>query len=728
MIIAMRPPAVALLASLLASELARSLAQCDDPGGACSPITSVNFANSESVFVEAYPTPASTVVGGETYDAVYRWVPESGHALTHSFNVYSTGGNDVSCAGSRVWNHGLSVPFVGEDRAGVQVCTADLSGVFPREDLVTPDVYLLFKGLLPVGDGFFVDRSYENQVAPAPDAIFYLYDFVGTTFALVSAGVEFTVEVEDIVYSTPDFTGPGACSDKPTLLATATFGTCALALASSTATTFTYVLSAQDYEACANTVTGDDQVITYDLDVSLPETVGECHYFRPGDSLQHINVNMDLEDITGDGSVDAQDISAIVTGYDLERCDPLLYVLPQSRAIFTVQMTFGADSLVFDGGYLDTAGNVLTQEGAASCAAHASGNGNVCTLALKSTECRPQFVTDDGACVVERFSENVLQGLQVTVTTDSVDVAATLRPIRSALGAYQFPVEQCAAPENLQLVDVTDSFEGVVDFQNQPGADWSVAAPPVRLFEDIVVRLSLAGAAMAATELQISSVIVSVEDPEDPGVTVASKIFNKGDKVALHAIEQSGYYDDVHFCSWHDSAGNTCPVFYDESSSRVNPFYYSDLQAGYAGLCQTGVDSASTDFFTFTPENWFVSLNMPSVAVNIDVVGTVVYCDARARRLRALQEEEEEEAPTDENVTVSFVRFEEVRAVRTVYYVETPTNDTGTVRLYEHGVFTGLGMFLLVLLDLMVLVCCCLGVWKCCFPHAGRGRYSEVEK
>jgi len=269
---------------VLAAALARvthAALPCDDVNADCDVITTENFANALSVQVEAYPAPSSTIVGGVTYDVVYHWAPEQGHSLTHTFDIYTTDAAGVSCADSKVWNNGVEVAFVEEDRSGLSVCVAPISGAFNRDDLLYPtDVYLLLKNVVAPGAPFFVDRNYDNQIAPKADAVFYLYELFSTTLSTDPAtGTTITLQINDIEYDTPDFGGVGSCNTMGTTMATIDLN-------------------------CASAVNGNENTIVYASVITLPvHDNADCFYFRTGDHQQSMNVELDISSIENTGKL-----------------------------------------------------------------------------------------------------------------------------------------------------------------------------------------------------------------------------------------------------------------------------------------------------------------------------------------------------------------------------------------------------------------------------------------
>lgn len=646
--------------------LANAQLPCDSQVSDCNPITNENFANINSKSL-TYPSPTSTILGGIVYDTVYHWVPESGHDLLHSFVFYTASGTLGTCSDSLVWNNGVSVNFVQESRGGLTVCYAPISEQFDRDDLSNPtDVYIMLKGAFTIGDSFFIDRDYSVPIVPAEDAIFYLYELDTTGLTVDSSGTVITLDVNNLTYSSQDFDGIGSCDDMETALASIDVSGCTLNLNSGASDPnngiFVYNFPKTQYESCSDSVNGIGNLVTYSSTITLRTDESPCFYFRPGDHQQVINIEFDGSGIGGSVSLNATDISVQVLEYGIERCLPISsYILPQHRAVFTVNVTTGGDTnpTISSSPYLDTTGNLLNLD-STTCATHESGSGVECTFVLSSTDCRPSLVNDDGDCIVDRFTENDIYDLEFTIGSDTVEVAGTTSEtaFKTGLENARFAGSECTAPANTVIENVTDSYTGTVEVRNLPNPNWGVETD-VKFYDEVILEMTIDAGSLTATELQIQSVTVTLEDPNDPGVTIAQRVFHKGDKVALEEFQFSPYYDDAHFCSWHDP-DNTCPVFYEVGSDRVNAFFTSDIQPRLADVCQTSGDSAITDYFSFNPTNWFASLAVPEIAVTFDVLATIEYCDGRSNR-RMLQ-------GGSSVTTVNYVQYDTARNLQTILF------------------------------------------------------------
>lgn len=647
----------------------------DDPGPDCNPITSENFANVASKAL-IYPPPTSTIYNGIVYDTVYYWNPEPDHELLHSFAIYTASGATGDCADAVLFNNGVPVNFVNDFRSGAVVCYAPISEQFERDDLLNPtDVYILLKNTFAVGDEFFIDRDYSTPIVPKADAVFYLYELDTTSLSTNADGAVVTLDVNELTYTSADFNGVGTCNDMDTIMATIDIGPCTLTLDSSDSANgiYTYNYPKTQYEACADTINGVGNILTYSSTITLPTDNGnDCYYFRPGDHQQVINVEFDNSNINGTVSLDASDLSVQILSYDIERCLPVQnYILPQHKAIFTLNITTGGDTnpTISSVPYLDTVGNILTVSDQV-CDIHSSGSGVECQYTLTSTDCRPSYVNDDNNCIVDRFTENSIYNFDVTIGTDIVTVGGTSADnvFQTGLENARFDASKCDAPANIVIENVTDTYVGTIDVRNLPSPDWSVPED-VKMYEEIIVQMEIDSNAVSFAELQIQSITVNIEDVNDLGTIIAQRVFNKGDKLALGQYDFSGYYDDAHFCTWHDSSDNTCSPYYD--GARINPFYTNTLSSRINDVCQTAVDNTIKDYFSFNPSNWFKTLSLPELKVSFDIISTIEYCDGRSnsRRLQG----------SDDSTTVSYVQYDISRNVQTILYTgdtEAPTNAT----------------------------------------------------
>lgn len=292
---------------------------------------------------------------------------------------------------------------------------------------------------------------------------------------------------------------------------------------------------------------------------------------------------------------------------------------------------------------------------------------------FKSTECRRSYLTSDELnCVVDRFNDNILREMGVVVTTDGSDVTHDFEVVNTALENTLFPASYCDAFGNVNATNVTDTYTATLTARNLPNPNWGTEPNFVAFYDQIILQMVLDdGGTLTSSDFQIQTVTVTVRDPSDDEI-IAQKTFNKGDKEILHPFDWTGYYDDVHYCTYHYS-NNTCPVFYESGSERIND-YFPTLSPLLPSICQTAIDNSTSDYFTFNPPNWFTSPQIPTVDIEFYVVGTLHLCDGSSRRM--LMGENARFLQTE----VTNVEFVELtlteNAVRTLLYTDPTTGPT----------------------------------------------------
>lgn len=650
---------------------------CDDPGGAtCNVVTSVNFSNLESVLF-TYTNPGSTVVADAfgTYDLVLKWNPEDGHPLIHSFDVYPLDNTvPFDCSDVFIWNNDLTAPASAVLTRGTlndqSYCRFLMSEVFPRADLLDPDeVYFLFNDLTDIGESIFIDRDYSLPVVAKEDTVYYLYELEETIITTTDEYAIITLDIGDIVYTDTDFDGIGACNNKEVLLATVSVGTCSLPIetADNVNGLYTFHLLKTQYDTCKDAVTTEDDNIVYTYDIVLPTDDAPCYYFIPTDSVQEINVQIDVSNIGGSTNVtDVAEVSMQVVGYELDRCDPTSLVIPHHKAIFHVNYTFSGDTMILDNNgkipALDnTATNPFEANPVFTCVLHPSGTGQECIYTFVSTECRPMYVTEADTCVTDRFNDNVLREMGIIVTTAGTPVTHDFDAFNSALENTEFDIENCYDPANFTAVNVTDTYSPTIVVRNREFPDWETDPAFLAFYDPIIIQLSVDAGDLGASEVQIQTVTVTIKDPSTD-VVVAQQVFNRIVKEALNNFDWTSYYTDAHYCTHHNT-DNTCEAFY--LAPRVNIDYGTLIQPSIADICQITITNSSTDYFSFDPELWFTDFQLPLLDINIDVVATINLCDGSGRR--ALRQLDEAEV-----LTVSYISLElDDEAVRTIFQTTT---------------------------------------------------------
>lgn len=630
--------------------------------GDCTIFSNISFAYKDLISFE-YPSPDATTIDTLPYDTVIEWVPEPGAHLSHSFEVYlgpnSLGSAPFDCSDAKLWVNGTSAGATSYTRGAqndIDYCIFDVhNGVFSRDILENPvDVYFLFNGLTDVGAEIYIAKNRDTPVVASEDLIFYLYEFESTATATNGVETVITLTIANLTYESGDFDGIQACNDMETIMGTIQVGSCTLTqvTADNEAGVYTYELPKTDYEPCSETISYEDSNMVYATTIRLPIDVGSCHYFREEDSDQQIRIEIPFT-VSANNTASASAVGYEVLDYAVERCDPLLYIVPQARALFTVNVTFAGESVELDGTpHLGDSNNPLTVV-SKTCETHQSGSGNECVYVLRSTICRPLYLTEDRSCVFDRNEVNTIGNLVVTHTITTVpDVSDTVTfdTFNTALRFVRFPESDCTAPTNVDIVNVTDSYKSNVKIRNRPNPNWGVEPDFIRFYEDTIIELSLSADSpdMTTTELQIISVRVVLTNP-DGNSHIAQYTWNKADKLVLHTMDWTRYYDDIHYCTMHIQENNTCPVFYDPGSERVNAYTSANLLSQMDDLCQVPADNEEKDYFTVLFTNWFKGIAIPTI--DIDVYVTAIVNDCSGDYARRMLEDKRRVLFTDNKIS-----------------------------------------------------------------------------
>lgn len=146
---------------------------CDNLGANCNVVTSLSFANVDSV-TYVYTSPGPTIVDGVTYDVVIRWQPEAGAEITHSWTAIAESRRvNFDCTNSRMWFNGITVdatPGFTGSKNNIPTCTFNMqNGVLTSSYLASPGttVFFLFSSITDIGDDLFIDKNFDFPIIPS---------------------------------------------------------------------------------------------------------------------------------------------------------------------------------------------------------------------------------------------------------------------------------------------------------------------------------------------------------------------------------------------------------------------------------------------------------------------------------------------------------------------------------------------------------------------------------
>jgi len=622
---------------------------CDSSSVDCNVVTDFDFSYKEMEIIP-YSVNAATVVQSQSYEFVMEYQTETPFQLLNEIRVceYSTA-QTLSCEGVKMWLDGvIASSVVVTDSDGRQCCDFDTFGVFTRANIENTEGNLFFlmnnaypgparRRQLQEVQNLVFERT-NDPIVPNEVAILYAFHLDDTELVIDGDNTRITLSVNDVDHSNnPDF-NHSACDNKDLTMATIELSGCTLTLDAQTVPgKYEYLMPSVDYERCSSSVTTVDGQILYNSTIDLPDNDGQCYYFEPGNDIQPITVIIEQDSIT-DATQETTALGISVTNITTERCLPYEdYVLAHAKIVYTVRYKFnGTDVNLINTPFLNSVTNPVTTV-SKTC------TDNECIFVLKSSQCEPIYIADDGTgCVFDRNDVYLLNELSVTEVGNPyspISYTHIVDPLDTNTETITYPLSHCTTPDYLQFVNVTDQYNYEVNIENVATADWTIQEDIVDLFQELVVRLRIIdGPAFTNQDLQINTVKLTVVDGVG-GAELSQFTFRLNDKVALMSFSGSEFYEDAHFCRYFDN--DACTPFYDTATSRSNPFVVSTLAPRLDDICQRTVDDTKTDFFSFLFPTWLERVDTSSLVLNIEVTARLQVCNSISNdgRPRKLQQE-----------------------------------------------------------------------------------------
>jgi hypothetical protein len=571
-------------------------------------------------------------------------------------------------------------------------CYIDINEKLTRDEIndynAYGGVYFAFNGLVEERTEFRIMFDIDNRVVPIDDIMDYQYYLNSTT---LDSGndesdfwIKFTLEVSDI----NDMAVDGACDDFSTVMQSLYLGpdgdqvkkdNCTLeffpgfveptAPGFGETVTYEFVLPQSKYELCADQISSDGSEIQFHSTLNFPTKNAEetCFYFQPGFSRQPVTITIDA-DVSEEVTETFEQYTIELLDLDIERCTPIEdYIIPQAQLRFIVKTTFAGDvdELTWveastpyingeTGEQFDLYGGHSLDSDAATynCTVYDQG------LSTEYTECWHYFKTkkceniysardddDNLVCGFERNNTRYIHNLEFRQELEGGLFVSHRSPrLDTNLEFTFFPEDSCSAPGDRAPINVNDVFPANLvarNFYYGAATNWTNTSD-ISFNDNVILRLAVgeeAGTQLNDLAVFIKTVVVTLADVND--VVLSQFTFNVAEKEQFMQIGWSLFYEDPHFCSWHDSQlANTCQPFYDINTDRWN----GDMdQTRVDQACQLQdtfpgqTDTRNTDFFTFHPPTWFIDLvNRPYLKVTFNVNGVLYECeDLQRRRLAA---------------------------------------------------------------------------------------------
>lgn len=624
---------------------------CDNPSGPnCNPVSTISFVDDSAPVGFNYDTtPGLTTVGGVDYEMVVKWVADPNEVLTYSWEVYPDTRQDfISCADMRVWINGTIVDttsFLRGAQNNDPYCVYNIqNGVLPQSFIDDPanKVYFLMNNFVVNGDAIFIDKNTDEPVVSIESIVFYKFGVEVYSVASDNTGSVFTIDIEELVYSSPSWPGPDTqCNNGDTVMGTINAGSCTLNPTTTDTVNgiYTYDFPKTLYDFCANGRVDSGNDYIYTVVVGLPGVVGSCKYFDADDRSQTSLIEIAQNQIDPGGGPQETVVTLGLLNYTIVPCTPINFIVPQAKGLFTLNYTYTGNPITLAGSphldEIDDPLNVISK----TCTSFTDGTPNTCVYVLESTLCKPLLSVNgqtDDICAFDGTDSKSLLDLDVSQIIDDINQISGTKEfpaLPTALNFDLFSGVTCnTLLSNPNPVNVTEQYDSSMKVRNRPYPNFDVVPTRLNFYDDLIFRIEMTGSTGGGqVELHIKSVIFDLFDPET-GSPINRYTFNRGDKEIMHANDWSRYYDDVHFCKYEYPNG-TCAPYYEAGSDRVNPFTEVNILPQLFDICQLDFLDTVSDHFSFNPAKWFRGINVPAVDIKVTIHSEVVTCGGSGRRL-----------------------------------------------------------------------------------------------
>lgn len=439
-------------------------------------------------------------------------------------------------------------------------------------------------------------------------------------------------------------------------------------------------LSQFEYETCSLATRESNGQLHFDFRLVLPtddEETNEndpetCGYFSSPLNVQNITVSMD-QDVTDTVTSDyITDFNPVVTSVYPEKCtDYETYPTPHAVMKISINATFPSVNAVdYNTIGIPTFGeqwefnNLLWDDNGDgsspqySCTSYPNPDGDAGTTADAYTECEfkfissvcePMYVTTDDECALERNTTRFIYDFTIEQTIVGGQKAIyNSGAINSGVDNMEWDKDFCVAEGERDVVNVNDLFNVNLELRNYyygDSVDWDNTTL-LTMKDDMIARFRVGVTADTPFEfsddlsLIIKTVMVTLRNPITEE-EITSYVFSATDKAGFMDFSWSPYYQDPRFCSWYDSAGGNdkCGDFFVDGV-RSNGYHDATWIENVMPLeCQVNdtlpgdEDTNNSDFFLFTPREWFRDNTAGFVEMSLQVTGIVHKCTDEVRLL-----------------------------------------------------------------------------------------------
>lgn len=277
-----------------------------------------------------------------------------------------------------------------------------------------------------------------------------------------------------------------------------------------------------------------------------------------------------------------------------------------------------------------------------------------CVFKFISSVCEPVYTTLDDQCALERNTSRFVRDFTIEQTIVGGQTATyAADDINTGIDNLEWDNTFCQAEGERDVVQVNDLFETDLVLRNyyyNVSVDWANTSL-LTLKDDMILRYRVGETAntpfsfTSDLSLILKTVVVTLRNPLTD-TDISSYTLTSNDKASFMGFSWTPYRRDPRFCKWYDSAGGNdkCKDFFIDGV-RSNTYHDATwISEVMPKECQEEStlpgeeDDNNSDFFLFTPREWFRGDTDGYVEMKVKVTAIVHKCNDNRRMLLDMNE------------------------------------------------------------------------------------------
>lgn len=456
--------------------------------------------------------------------------------------------------------------------------------------------------------------------------------------------------------------------------------------------TYNIKLSQYEYETCAlGSPSESNGNLHFEFRLVLPvehtdtnengDDSAECNYFSAPLNVQNVTVIVQQEITDELTSSYLTQFDPKVTSLSPVKCtDYDAYPTPHVKLQMEVNASFPtSDSVSFD-----TVGQTFFGETWEANVLHWDDNGDgstptyVCTTFVDpagdgtggeldaddyvecmfkfiTSVCEPVYTTLDGECALERNTSRFIKDFTVEQTLVGGQTATYASDdINSGVDNTEWDISYCQAEGEREVVQVNDLFERDLVLRNyyyNVSVDWANTSL-ISINDDMILRYRVGETADTPfsfsndLSLILKTVVLTLRNPVTD-TDISTYTLTAADKASFMGYSWTPYRKDPRFCKWYDSEGGNdkCKDFFIDglrSNNYHDATWISDVmpkECQEESTLAGEEDDNNSDFFLFTPKEWFRGATEGYVEMKVKVTAIVHKCNENRRMLEGINDQ-----------------------------------------------------------------------------------------